>query len=131
LQELHLQTEIIPVGEEDYIGYNFWYVNSDKYSNNVPALKKYAILKPDDYSDKQPQITNYNSFVAPVNTVCLTLHPSTKQIWFFGGHQDRIDIYDDSLKIVQTISGPNHYKVSYEAAKSNFPMSVTFSEDKV
>ncbi|MDR1339320.1 MAG: hypothetical protein LBK58_04635, partial [Prevotellaceae bacterium] len=39
LQELHLQTEIIPVGEEDYIGYNFWYVNSDKYSNNVPALK--------------------------------------------------------------------------------------------
>jgi hypothetical protein len=131
-QELHPQTEIIPVGKENYIGYNFWYVNSDKYSNNVPALKKYAIPKPDDYSDEQRQITDYNSFVAPVNTARLALNPLTKQIWFFDGHRDRIDIYNDSLRVIRTISGPDHYKVSYETAKSNLPMPyVTFSEGRI
>jgi hypothetical protein len=130
-RELHPQTEIIPAGEAHYIGYNFWYVNSDKYSNKVPALKKYAIPKPDDYSGEQHQFTDYSHFVAEVNTARLALNPRTKQIWFFDGHQDRIDIYNDSLQVVRTISGPDHYRVSYDAVKSNIPVSyVTFSEGK-
>jgi hypothetical protein len=129
--ELHPQTEIIPAGEGHYIGYNFWYIGSDRYSNRVPALKKYAIPAPDDYSATQPQLTDYSNFVASVNTARLARNPLTKHIWFFDGHRDRIAIYDDSLNAVRTISGPDHYSVSYDAAQSNLPISfVTFGEGK-
>jgi hypothetical protein len=126
--EIHPYSDISIVDSEHYIGYNMWYLNSLEYSNNVPALKRYSINQEYQYDNPNP-MEKYDYFVAAVNEGHLLTNPVNKDIWFLDGHQDKIDIYNDSLKIIKTLSGPDGNNLSYTYVK-NVVSVVAFENNK-
>lgn len=123
-QELHYYVEICPVDNNHYVGYHMWYLNDSTYNNNIPnALTKYAMdEKTDESNSMQAAMTKYKYFVASVNDVHLFMNPSNKQIWMADAHRDKIEIYNDSLHVVKTLSGPDNYNIKYCLPKSNSPI---------
>ncbi|MDR3268375.1 MAG: TolB-like 6-bladed beta-propeller domain-containing protein [Tannerella sp.] len=130
--EVHPYSDILVVDGEHYVGYGLWYLNSKKYSNHVPALKRYTMEAPDNQSaPNNIDMGQHDYFVASVNDARLAINPSTKEIWLLDGHQDKIDIYNDSLQIIRTLSGPDGYQLSYTDVQSNIPIPfVMFTNSK-
>lgn len=130
--ELHYYVEICPTDENHYVGYHMWYLNDSTYSNNVVALKKYAMNEKFDESNTMAAaMAKYKYFVASVNDVHLFMNPKNKQIWLADAHMDKIEIYDDSLHVLKTLSGPDNYKFKYTLPQSNSPIPfVGFEGDK-
>lgn len=91
--------------DSSYIGYNFWYINHTKYDNKIPQLNRYS---KNVNSIKRTEDTNYNYFVANVTGGYVFMNQSKKCIWVTDFFDDRIYIYDDSLKLSKCIWGPDH-----------------------
>ncbi len=131
--ELHYYVEICPVDNQHYVGYHMWYLNDSTYNNNLPnALTKYYMdIKNIESSNVQNSMSKYRYFVASVNDVHLFKNPLNKQIWMADAHRDRIDIYNDSLQVVKTLSGPDNYSIKYSLQKSNSPIPfISFEGEK-
>ena len=124
--EIHPYSDICIPNDTHYIGYNMWYLNSPKYNNHVPAIKRYAI------EDQQNSRIEHAYFVASVNNARLAVSPITGEIWLLDSHQDKISIYNDSLQIVKILSGPDGYRIFYSDIQTNIPTPfVTFADNKM
>jgi hypothetical protein len=126
--EIRQNSEIFRLDSEHYIGYNMWYLDDPNYANKVSALQMYPI---NDEHIKPYNLTDYSYFVAPVNDAHLYFNSSNKETWLIDGHRDKITIYDDSLRMIRTITGPDHYEPVYKTQEANIPMPfITFHEEK-
>jgi hypothetical protein len=130
--ELHWNSDIILPDDDHYIGYNFWYLPVEKYNNGVEALQRYPINHSREYTGGAGLIPNAHPYLnASVNNANLLFNPKTKHIWLLDGHQDRISIYDDSLCLMKTVIGPDHYNIEYiDEINASGLNVVLFSGDK-
>lgn len=109
-----------------YIGYNMWYLDSDKYGNHISSpLHVYM-----ENEDSKKGINEYDYFVASVNGGHLFKNPLTNHIWVADMHSDIIRIYDDSLNQIRSMEGPDNFKPQYTQKQSNAPINfVAFAND--
>ncbi|MEA5005414.1 MAG: BF3164 family lipoprotein [Rikenellaceae bacterium] len=128
--EIHPYSEVCFPDSISYFGYNKWYINDSTFSNHVPAVKRYSILKSDNTNSDESE--DYNKFLVwAVNNAHLIMNPKNKQLWLASAHQDIIQIFNDSLELLKTLHGPDNFNVKYELIKSNnSPISyVNFMQD--
>lgn len=100
-----------------YVGYNYWHLEHPKFNNNVQALDYYKISS----SVEQKNLSNMKYFVANVTGGHTFYESKNKQIWVANFYDDRLNIYNDSLKLLKTLSGPDHFERKF----------ATFEEEKM
>lgn len=109
-----------------YIGYNMWYLDSEKYGNQISS--PLHIYKKNE--DSQMGVNNFDYFVASVNGAHFFKNPLTKEIWAVDMHSDIIRIYDDSLNHIRSLAGPDNFEPQYTQKQSNAPINfVSFAND--
>lgn len=111
-----------------FIGYNFWHMDSEKYNNDVPALSKYKMQVSDILLEEK---NKFSYFVANVTGARLFTDKKKEYIWALNLFQDRIDIYNDSLKIEKSLSGPDQYDIKYVDINENGVKAVFFEPGKM
>lgn len=120
---IHPDFGIVSLDNNNYYGYNMWYLNDRTYSSsNDPILKVSS-----DYNE-----TQYNeNFVAAVNGAYLIPIKEQSQIMIADAREDNIKILDDSLKVVKEIIGPDFFSPKYVVAQ-NSPMEkfISFSNEQ-
>ncbi len=125
--EINPSTFVLDYDTDTYIGCNMWYSPDKKYSNDISSPLS-AFSK--NVDNKKP-MTDYKYFTASVTGLILFKNPQTGYIWAADMHRDQICIYNDSLRLLSTIDGPDHLEVSYEIAQSNSPVPfVTFTNER-
>lgn len=108
--------------DSTYLAYNFWYSPDSAHSNGIPEFQ----IRPMEEADtmKTELLTlrpDMEYFTANVNGAHL-FRPFGKEIWAADIHLPRLRLYDDSLRLVKEIKGPDVYEPEYKVAKSNIPM---------
>lgn len=110
-----------------YIGYNMWYLDNEKYGNQISS-PLHIYKKNED--PQQVGINKFDYFVASVNGAHLFKNPLTKEIWAVDMHSDIIRIYDDSLNQIRSLEGPDNFEPEYTQKQSNAPINfVSFAND--
>lgn len=113
---------------ETYVGCNLYGCGNPDYDNQTP---EFAFLK--KTSDENGEIMDdereYDYFVYAINGACLFKNPETSQLWAADIHTDRIRIFDDSLKLVRTLTGPDNLQPEYEIKDSSAPMKLVTHKD--
>lgn len=110
---------LCPYDEERYIGYHMWYLDSKEFNNGIDS--PISFYKKNENSGKG--INDFTYFVGPANGALLFQHPSTKDIWALDIHRDLIRIYNDSLREIRRIEGPDHFRPQYARKESNAPIA--------
>lgn len=108
------------------IGYHFWHCDNKKYNNNVHPL---AIYKRDQINEINSQKIEYKYFVANVTGALLFTNKSKNEIWCSNYYQDRIDIYNDSLKLIKSLSGPDQYNIKYVEVEQGSNIGIYFDKE--
>lgn len=96
--------------ENEYIGYNFWYLNEKEYDNKVVPLTKYPMTN----EPKGRLGSGHEYFVANVTGGYVFTRPNQKNIWVANFFDDKIEIYNDSLQLIQCLHGPDHFKRNFK-----------------
>ncbi len=126
-EDIHMQTDICPLNNTEYIGYHMWHLDDSAYNNNVAAVSIYTMQNTSlENQNKMSFMDKYKYFVADVNGGNL-FRVTNNRIWMAELHKDKITIFDDSLNVIKTIIGPDNYPLKYEEHQSNIPMPfITF-----
>ena len=112
LKEFTYSRDVIrlcPIGNK-YIGYNFWYIKEDEYTNNVPKLQEYEMIS----GPKGRLGTGYDYFVANVTGGYVFTNPDNRDVWVADFYEGKIDIYNDSLRLVKSLVGPDKFNHQYK-----------------
>ena len=122
--EVLSSTSPLVLDAETYVGCTMWYSPDKTFDNGVAS--PVAVYKKNEQSKVNQQSFKY--FTGGVNGALLWKDKDSKKVWAADAHRDRISIYDDSLKVVRTFDGPDHFEMAYETVKSNAPFAfVCFS----
>lgn len=116
--------DIYPL-DSTYIGFNFWYLNDEKYDNNVPSIAEYSMKSHDDGKLKK----SYDYFVANVTGGIIFRNPKNHEIWVAYRHDNTIEIYDDLLHLKRVMHGPNYKKNTYATQKFSHQEVVMFTSE--
>lgn len=108
------------------VGYHFWYCDNEKYNNNIPPL---AMYRYDQDTEIKSQKHEYKYFVANITGGLLFTDKKKREIWCANLYQDKIDIYNDSLKIIKSLSGPDQYNIKYAEVDEGTNMGIYFDRD--
>ena len=69
-------------------------------------------------------------FVASVNGARVFKNPQTQELWTADMHRDAIRIYNDSLKQIRELVGPDHFSPEYTRRQIDAPVAfVTFADE--
>ena len=117
-------TDICLMGDNRYVGYHMWYLEDKNFSSVESPLSYYTY---NDNSGKGMQDFPY--FVASVTGARLFKNPKTGHIWTLDLYRDRVQVYDDSLKVVASMEGPDRFVPSYAKLAVNAPVSFVTFED--
>lgn len=111
-------TDICLLGDERYVAYHMWFLDDKSFSTVDSPLAYYA------YNDNSNKGYNdFPYFVASVNGARLFVNPKTKHVWSVDLHRDVINVYNDSLKQIASIKGPDNLKPSYTKLPINAPVA--------
>lgn len=125
--EINPSTIVLDHNTDTYIGCNMWYSPEEKFCNGI-SMPLSVFSK--NVDNKKP-MTDFKYFTAPVTGLLLFKNPQNGLIWAADKHRDRICIYNDSLQLLSTIDGPDHFEMSYETVQSNSPVPfVTFTDKR-
>lgn len=125
--EINPTTSVLEHDANTYIGCNMWYAPDKEYDNGIP--EPLSFFKKN--VDSQKTMADYKYFTAPVTGLLLLRNPKNGRVWAADKHRDRICIYNDSLQLISTLDGPDHFDISYEIAQSNSPVPfVTFTNKR-
>lgn len=117
--------DLCPLGDGRYIGYHMWYLDDKKFST-----VDYPVAFYEEGEDSGKGISDFPYFVASVNGARLFLTPTKEKLWMADMHRDVIRIYDDSLRQVCTLEGPDHFSPGYTEKQIDAPVAfVTFTND--
>ncbi len=109
------------------ICYNSFYLDDKTFSNHVPCLF-YFNRRGENL--KQYSYQRFKYFTLNVSNGNIVLSPSHDRIWVFHNFIDRVDIFDRNLKLINSFSGPDQYKPSYQLY-SREESSVVFKDHKL
>lgn len=123
-------SEICLLDNQRYVAYNMWYLDSKEFDNHISQPLAIHPIGEQDLSQSE-QSEEFPYFVASVNGAHLLKNPVNGTIWAADMHKDQIDIYDDSLNLIKTLKGPDHFEVKYVRKQINAPVAfITFEDDK-
>ena len=118
-------SDLCPTGDGRYIGYHMWYLDDKQFSTVKSPVSFY-----EEGEDSGKGMSDYPFFVASVNGARLFLSPYDRNLWMADMHRDVIRIYNDSLREVCTLDGPDHLSPRYTRKQINAPFAfVTFADD--
>lgn len=125
--EVHENFDIIDVSDSTYLAYNMWYLNSEEYQNGI--VNGVQLFHKNTDSGKGLQ--DFQNFVASVNGARVFEIPDESTFWTADTHRDEILVLNSDLSVKKRIVGPDNFRVSYNSAESDAPISfVTFSDEK-
>lgn len=129
--DVHTRTYVCPLDKDRYVGYNMWYLSDSTYSNGVPEFSVYSTKASNDQlTETATPFEKYRYFVGDVNGGNFIKLPN-QTVWLTDFHQDKIRIFNDSMQVVKTIIGPDHFDLQYVEKKTNFPLPfISFSNDR-
>lgn len=107
-----------------YVGFNFWYLNDNRYDNIVSPLAEYSMKK----ANRKNTSKSYKYFVANVTGGVIFKNPVNQDIWVAYKHDNIIEIYDRSLILKKIMQGPNYKKNTYATQKFNGQEMVMFTD---
>ena len=110
--------------DSTYIGYNFWYLNDEKYDNNVSAIAEYPMRE----DIREVSKNKYKYFVANVTGGVVFRNPENHDIWVAYRHDNIIEIYDSLLNLQKTMKGPNYRKNKYVTQEMSNQEIVSFTD---
>lgn len=100
---------LCPLNNE-YVGYNFWHLDGNKYNKGIPTLAKYPMT----YDAKGRLGSGYDYFVANVTGGYVFSDHTQKHFYVPHFFSDNINIYNDSLRLVKQLKGPDFIMPQYE-----------------
>ena len=106
--EISDNSNVCMVNDSSYVGYNRWYLPNSKFSSIGQPLSYYKC----DANEEKIEVSPY--YMDIVNGCGLLYNYVKGQIWGIENHRDLIHIYDDSLQLINTLMGPDHYLPQYE-----------------
>ena len=116
--EVLMTSDIYERDSAHYVGCHMWYSPDERYSNGVEA--PLAVFRKGEESGKD--MFSYRYFTGEVLGACLFPNREDGTLWAADMHRDRISVYDDSLNVVFTLTGPDHFQMGYEVIQSNSPI---------
>lgn len=111
-------TDVCLLDDKRYVAYHMWFLDDKNFSKVDSPLAYYAF---NDNSNKGHNDFPY--FVASVNGARLFVNPKTKHVWTVDLHRDVINVYNDSLKQIASIKGPDNLTPSYTKLPINAPVA--------
>ncbi|MBR6621721.1 MAG: hypothetical protein IKK90_04465 [Bacteroides sp.] len=124
--EVSMGADICLMSNDRYVGCHMWYLEDRDFSNVESPLLN---LRRGDDSGKG--MGDYPFMVASVNGSLLFIHPETNRLWSLDMHRDMIRIYNDSLKQIASLAGPDNFSPTYTKQAINAPVAfVTFADEK-
>ena len=124
--EVSIGADICLMPNDRYVGCHMWYLEDQDFSNvESPLLNLFR------GDDRGKGMGDYPFMVASVSGSLLFINPGTNRLWSLDMHRDMIRIYDDSLKQVASLAGPDKYSPTYTKKAINAPVAfVTFADEK-
>jgi hypothetical protein len=124
--EVSMGADICLMPNNRYVGCHMWYLEDRDFSNvESPLLNLHRGY------DGGKSMGDYPFMVASVNGSLLFIHPVTNRLWSLDMHRDMIRIYNDSLKQVASLAGPDNFSPTYTKRAINAPVAfVTFADEK-
>ena len=108
-----------------YIGYHMWYLDDKQFSKVDSPIGYYQ-----KGEDSGKGMDDFPFFVASVNGARLFKNPQTQELWTADMHRDAIRIYNDSLKQIRELVGPDHFSPEYTRRQIDAPVAfVTFADE--
>ena len=117
------------MGEDGYVASSNWYCPDDRFGNGL----QHPLVSYKWGEDHGEETDNYEHVVSPVTGSLVFRNPQNGLIWAADVHRDRINVYNDSLKLVKSIIGPDNMDPRIEllqAGNVNFTY-IGFSEGKI
>ena len=125
----HMRIPVIMLDENEFIGYNLWYIDDDGYTNKIPPLTKYTIN--DNRLTDSEEENNFKYFPGPVNGAHIFANPKNGEIWATDFHRDEICIYDSSLSLIKKLSGPDHFSTRIVSIEDEELTMLIFAEEQI
>lgn len=96
--------------ENEYVGYNFWYLDNDKINNKVNPINKYTMTD----NPKGRLGTGHEYFVANVTGGYVFTNKKCNRYLIANFFTDKIEFYNDSLKLIKRMIGPDFMNPEYK-----------------
>ena len=97
------------IDDKGYIGYHQWYLDNKEYNNGINSPLKFFKMN----EDSKKSVRDFRYFVSQVNGTQIFVNPQDRQVWSIDMHRDRICIYNDSLRLVKIVNGPDQFSPDY------------------
>lgn len=130
-EQFRYSSEVLPTSDlcllddNRYIGYHMWYLDDKQFSKVDSPLGYYQ-----KGEDSGKGMDDFPFFVASVNGARLFKNPQTQELWTADMHRDAIRIYNDSLKQIRELVGPDHFSPEYTRRQIDAPVAfVTFADE--
>lgn len=99
--------DFCPLDNNEYAGFNFWYLHNEKFDNGVQAMATYKMEKSiDKDKTKEKRYNKYKYFVANVTGGTVFENPKNHDVWVAYRNENRIEIYNKSMRLKKVLCGP-------------------------
>ncbi len=90
--------------------YNFYYLKSEKISNDITPIFK---IKTDKQLDDRIDSTKTKFFTANVSGADILVSPLKDYIWSVNHYEDKIDVFNKDLLFIKSFIGPDNITPKY------------------
>jgi hypothetical protein len=100
------------IDDTTYVYYNRYYLNDSKIKNNV---RKVLIFNPNDTDNE----IEWKYFSPNVSAAYVLVSPNKDKVFIADYFKDQVDIYDNNLKLIKCIVGPDFVTPQYQIESDN------------
>ena len=112
--------------DSTYVGFNFWYLNHDKYNNDIYSpISEYKIGQ----KREKTRSPAFKYFVANVTGATMARNPHNGDIWVAYNHDNVIQIYDKNMNLKKQMNGPDQIENKYQKKTIKKQEYVFFSKE--
>lgn len=112
--------------DSTYVGFNFWYLNHEKYNNDIYSpIREYKIGK----KQEKARSKAYKYFVANVTGATIARNPHNGDIWVAYNHDNVIQIYDKKMNLKKQMNGPEQIEKKYQKKTIKNKEYIFFGKD--
>ncbi|WP_442795907.1 BF3164 family lipoprotein [Pelobium manganitolerans] len=101
---------------KNLIGYNFYYLKSEKISNDVTPIFK---IRAGKQLNERIDSTKMKFFTANVSGADILVSPLNDYIWCVNHYEDKIDVFNKELLFIKSMVGPDGIKPLYISNDDN------------
>ena len=112
------------LNENQLVIYNSLYIENEQISNNVNEIK---LIKIAEEFTKSKSSRNEKYYPPNVNGGYILTSPDESKIFVTDFHDDRINIYNNKLKLIKSLKGPDLFQIEYQIRNKGH---VSFKKDE-